>query len=70
MDQQERGPDTSQAPAGDAQPGQEPSAADDSANDSTWGLGAASALENLRRHHFGARRSKVMDDEEPASPAQ
>lgn len=41
--------------------------AGNSANDSTWGLGSASALDNLRRHEFRGRRSKPAEDERPAS---
>ncbi|TFZ08877.1 hypothetical protein [Ramlibacter humi] len=33
--------------------------------DSTWGVGAAAAMDNLRRHHFGARHQP--QDERPAS---
>ncbi|TFZ02253.1 hypothetical protein EZ313_13345 [Ramlibacter henchirensis] len=58
MDQQERGPDSSQ---GDEK---EPGQREADAGDSTWGLGSASALENLRRHGFRARRSKSPDPEE------
>lgn len=70
MDQQDRGPDKSQAPpALDKQPAQGLRRAEQqSANDSNWGLGAASALDNLRRHHYRARRSRVVEPDEEPSP--
>lgn len=69
MDQQDQGPDKSQALADDKQPAQGLRRAElQSANDSNWGLGAASALDNLRRHQYRARRSRVADtdDDEPS----
>ena len=68
MDQQDHGPDKSKAPANDKEPAQARGQADESANDSTWGIGAASALENLRRHGYRARRSRLEEsDERPSS---
>jgi hypothetical protein len=66
MDQQDHGPDKSQAHADDKQPAQGPPRADESANDSNWGVGSASALDNLRRHDYGARRRPVEADERPS----
>jgi hypothetical protein len=62
MDQQDRGPDAS--PSTDKQAPQAQRAADESANDSSWGVGSASALDQLRRHDFGARRSRTVDPSE------
>ncbi len=68
MDQQDHGPDKSQARANDKQPAQGQRRADESANDSSWGMGSASALDNLRRHDYGARRSRPLEDgERPSS---
>lgn len=62
MKQQDREPGSPQPPA-DRQDAEAPRSAESSANDSTWGLGSASALDNLRRHEFRVRRSKLADDE-------
>ena len=64
MDQQERG---SGAQPVNEDPSQEQARAEGSANDSTWGLGSASALDNLRRQEFRVRRSKPAEDQRPAS---
>ena len=62
MDQQQQG---GRAAPGEA-PAPVPRPADELAmNDSTWGEGAASALDNLRRHNFRVRRSKESEDEGP-----
>ena len=64
MDQQDQGPGASRAPGDtDASPRQAPQA-DDAAGDSTWGVGAASAMEHLRRHDYRARRSKLPEPHE------
>jgi hypothetical protein len=67
MDQQDHGPDKPQAPAGGKQPARGKLRAEQqSANDSNWGLGSASALDNLRRHDYRGRRSRVVEtDDEP-----
>lgn len=67
MDQQDRGPDA-KAPE-DKAPAQRKGAVEDCANDSNWGVGSASALDNLRRHDFRVRRSKPadLDDDRPSS---
>jgi hypothetical protein len=58
MEQQERG---NQHTAPDPEPAaQEAPRAD--LSDSTWGQGAAAAMANLRRHHFGARQSAPPED--------
>jgi hypothetical protein len=67
MDQQDHGPDKSKAHADDKQPAQGPPRADESANDSNWGVGSASALDNLRRHDYGARRRRPAETDEPSS---
>ena len=61
MEQQESGKaekPLAEQPAAGA--GRQP--ADSGSADSTWGVGAAAAMENLRRHNFGARRSRPQDD--------
>lgn len=69
MDQQDQGPDKSKVPADDKQPAQGLRRVEQqSANDSNWGLGSASALDNLRRHQYRARRSRVMDSDDEPSP--
>ena len=69
MDQQDQGPDKSQAFAGDKQPARGTRRAEQqSANDSNWGLGSASALDNLRRHQYRARRSRVVESDDEPSP--
>ena len=66
MDQQDLGPDA-KAPE-DKAPAQGKRPTDESANDSNWGVGSASALDNLRRHGYRARRSKPADlDDRPSS---
>jgi hypothetical protein len=67
MDQQDQGPDKSKVPPDDKQPAQGLRRAEQqSANDGNWGLGSASALDNLRRHDYRARRSRVVEtDDEP-----
>ena len=69
MDQQHHGPDKSKANADGKQPAQGNRRADESANDSSWGVGSASALDNLRRHDYRSRRSRPVetDDERPSS---
>ena len=69
MDQQDQGPDKSQARANDKQPARGTRrAGQQSANDSNWGLGSASALDNLRRHQYRARRSRVVESDDEPSP--
>ena len=69
MDQQDQGPDKSQASADDKQPAQGLRRAEqESANDNNWGLGSASALDNLRRHQYRARRSRVVETDDEPSP--
>ena len=67
MDPQDPGPGKPQAPADQKQPAQAQRLADESANDSNWGVGSASALDNLRRHEYRARRSRPYDTPEPPS---
>ena len=71
MDQQDQVPDepaNREPPAAREEPATGAAHADDSANDSTWGLGAASAMDPLRRHNFRSRRSKPAEgDERPMS---
>ena len=69
MDQQDQGPDKSKVPPDDKQPAQGLRRAEQqSANDSNWGLGSASALDNLRRHDYRARRSRVVETDDEPSP--
>lgn len=63
MDQQDSGPDAPRPPAV-METAKNPRRADESANDPSWGIGSASALDHLRRHDFRVRRSKPTDDEE------
>lgn len=54
MEQQDSG--SAEKPPADGPPdGAGHAAPDLSTGDSTWGVGAAAAMDNLRRHHFGAR---------------
>jgi hypothetical protein len=67
MDQQDRGAKATPPPA-DKVPAQGRSKAKDSANDSTWGLGSASAMDNLRRHGYGVRHDKPADEDDRPRP--
>ena len=67
MEQQNPGSQDTREPSPNLQQqSQQPRASQRDA-DSTWGIGSASALDNLRRQNFRGKRQSLASDTKPSS---